>query len=165
MLEARTEQLKTAGATPRQVLVVHPQAMLLDVVAAVLERAGFEVLTTERFVNGLELLNSTDVDLVLVSIGLHPTDEWKMFRDALREHHTGRVLVMSSFRERTEARELDAPVLHKPFRPQELVDAVDATLRGAIESADESAPVRRADLVTETARAADAAIDVGGAAC
>lgn len=118
-----------------KILVIDDSVSVLELVASILREAGHEVITTDSGRKGVSLLDSGAPDLVITDIYMPGLDGLEVIRAARRLRPGQRVLAMSVV---TGARGLleiaralgAAGTLVKPFAVGELLEAVDACLRG-----------------------------------
>ncbi len=113
------------------VLVVEDERGIREVLRRYLERAGFAVLTTGSGAEALSLLRSSDVDLLLLDLGLPDLDGDEVLRE-VRQTGSLPVLVLtarSDLDDRIHGLELGADdYVTKPFSPREVVLRVQAVL-------------------------------------
>jgi DNA-binding response OmpR family regulator len=113
------------------VLVVEDERSIREVLRRYLERAGFAVLTTGSGAEALSLLRSSDVDLLLLDLGLPDLDGDEVLHE-VRQLGSLPVLVLtarSDLDDRIHGLELGADdYVTKPFSPREVVLRVQAVL-------------------------------------
>lgn len=100
----------------------------------VLEQSGFTVASATTGESGVELVASTEAEIVTVDVGLPDLDGIEVVR-RVRPLHRGPIVVISARsstgdRARATAAGADA-YLTKPFRPRELRAALEEILAGA----------------------------------
>ncbi len=118
-------------------LIVDDNRIMRDMVARTVQMAPLEIDGIHQATDGakaLEVLRSTWIDLILLDINM-PVMNGEQFLQALRADpalRSQQVLVVSteSSKPRIERlRQLGASFIHKPFRPEDLVRALDAITR------------------------------------
>jgi DNA-binding response OmpR family regulator len=111
------------------VLVVEDERDIRDVLRRYLERADMSVLTTGTGAEAMRLLTSSDLDVVILDLGLPDIDGLEVLREARRLGGL-RVLVLtarSQVDDRITGLELGADdYVTKPFSPREIVLRVQA---------------------------------------
>jgi len=124
------------GAMPKRVLIIDNEEDIRELIVQVLESADYEVLRAAGGEQGLEILATIPVDLVLLDIMMEGMDGWRVCEcikaDARLNHIPVLfVTVRSLLSEQEENRNrLADGVLRKPFSLRELQQAV-ASLTGA----------------------------------
>ena len=113
-----------------RVLIVDDDPDLRRVLAASLEDLGYEVLEASNGPMGLELAETAGPDLMMVDFAL-PGMNGAQVAQAARERWPDLPIVFASGYSDTDAIEraaIDAPVLRKPFRVDQLQEALDQAL-------------------------------------
>ncbi len=125
----------------RTVLVVDDEPMALKLVQSILEKRGFEVLSSTNPLDALEIFRSSQdrIDLLISDIVMPEMDGTRLAHQIAMLNPELPVLFMSGFVTETEV-ELDPAIgqfafIRKPFRPQTLVQAVQKMLTGEGETA------------------------------
>lgn len=115
-------------------LIVDDNRIMRDMVARAVQMAPLEIASIHQAADGalaLDVLRTTWIDLVLLDINM-PVMNGEQFLEALRADpalRTQPVIVVSTESSKTRIdrlRALGAGFIHKPFRPEELIRAVDA---------------------------------------
>lgn len=122
------------------VVVVEDERDIREVLRRYLERAGLAVLTTGSGAEALTMVESSDVDLIVLDLGLPDIDGMEILREVRRRPDI-RVLVLTARSEVDDRiRGLEAGAddyVTKPFSPREVVLRVRSILnRAVIEQAD-----------------------------
>lgn len=116
----------------KKILVVDDEPDILEVVAMMLEDAGYEVLTQGTGEGAVEKALDEKVDLVVLDLGLPGIDGLTVTR-SLKERGSVGVIIISGRGEATEkiiGLEIGADdYLGKPFEPRELLARVRSVLR------------------------------------
>ena len=124
-----------------KILVVEDDRNIINMIQAVLDSNGYQVLTAQRCQQGILMLTSHVPDLVLLDLGLPDRDGLDFIRHIRRES-TVPVLVLSARTQETDkvqALDLGAnDYITKPFGTQELLARVRAALRNRRLNADAS---------------------------
>jgi PAS domain S-box-containing protein len=115
------------------ILLVEDDGALRELTKEVLERSGYRVKTASRPSDALDVARGPGaVHLFLLDVVL-PEMSGPELAIRLKEiHPKARTLFVSGYTNENVARHLEAdtPYLKKPFRPEELLDRVEAVLRG-----------------------------------
>ena len=121
------------GATsPRPILLVDDDHVVLDVTAEILRSDGFEVVAVDRAAEAIRLLEGGLMPSLLVTDHVMPE-----LTGAELLHRVGAVwpdlpvLMITGFIERVTALPAGVPILRKPFRLQDLVGQVRALVHAA----------------------------------
>ena len=119
------------GNSHRVVYIEDDQEMI-DLVVLILTRRGYQVKGAQGGRNGLDLIFQDPPDLILLDLMMPGMDGWEVYQQ-LKSNETTRnipVIIVTA-----KAQAIDRVLgLHiakvddyiaKPFRPQELIDAID----------------------------------------
>ncbi len=121
-----------AGRGRPRVLVVDDEEQVRRFVVAVLSEAGYDVLEADGADEACELVRESPVELLVSDVVMPGTNGAELARRLTAEGRVGRVLFMSGYPGpalREQLAELaSAPLIHKPFRSDELLERV----RGAL---------------------------------
>ncbi len=116
------------------ILIVDDNRIMREMVARAVQMSPLEIAGIHQAADGaqaLDLLKKTWVDLVLLDINM-PVMNGEQFLQALRADPALKsqlVIVVSTESSKTRIdrlKALGAGFIHKPFRPEELIRAVDA---------------------------------------
>ncbi len=114
-----------------RVLVVDDQDKLRDVVCRLLEAAGYDVLGAPDAAEALRIVGERgDVDVVLSDLSMPGMSGLELARTLGANHPALRVVLMAG-RPDPSLAGLPIPLLLKPFRRDDLLDAVAAATRSA----------------------------------
>ena len=121
-----------------RILVIDDSASVLELAGQILGQAGHEVVTAESGKQGVSILASQPLDLVITDIYMPEEDGLEVIRNARRTCPGLRVLAMSVVTGKrgmlSVARALGAAgTLLKPFAAGDLLAAVDRCLEGSRE--------------------------------
>jgi two-component system OmpR family response regulator len=115
-----------------RLLVVDDDPHIRELVKVFLVQEGFEVLEAYNGVNALSLLETTNVDLVILDIMMPEMDGWELCRQ-LREHYEMPLLMLTAkgdTAQKVKGFQLGTDdYMVKPFEPIELVARVKALLK------------------------------------
>jgi len=117
-----------AAPTSRRIAVADDENSLRLLVVRVLERAGFEVVASGDGEAVLAMLGEQPLDLLLTDVRMPGLDGPSLVGALRRTRPALRVLYMTGHA--PDPTRLADPVVSKPFRPHELVAAVEERLSG-----------------------------------
>ena len=130
----------------RRVLVIDDDELIRNALQAALSRRGFNVRLARDGVDGMREIGHRPVDLIFVDIFMPAMDGFEFIRALRKADHQTPVIVMSGMRIRPPwlgggvevpdylrmAQALGAVrALQKPFSPEELAEALEASLGAA----------------------------------
>jgi two-component system response regulator FlrC len=118
----------------KSILVVEDDDVALDLLAEILRRHHFNVLTSSSVVSALELIKKTPVDLVLSDIRMPEKGGMDLLKHIRDAHSRIPVVLLSAFGDEhlwVEALSAGAvDLIPKPFKKQEIIDVINKTLAG-----------------------------------
>jgi two-component system response regulator FlrC len=118
----------------KSILVVEDDDVALDLLAEILRRHHFNVLTASSVVFALELIKKTPVDLVLSDIRMPEKGGMDLLKHIREAHSRIPVVLLSAFGDEhlwVEALSAGAvDLIPKPFKKQEIIDVINKTLAG-----------------------------------
>jgi two-component system, OmpR family, alkaline phosphatase synthesis response regulator PhoP len=115
-----------------RVLVADDSPHLVLLYRAVLEDAGYEVVSVSNGIAAIAAVEAGDVDAAVLDV-LMPGVSGDAIADRLRRTNPNLpVLLMTGDYGEQFVTDASVPVLHKPFAPEELVRAVRALLPEAV---------------------------------
>jgi CheY-like chemotaxis protein len=136
-LESFDERRAQASASPRDVvLVVDDEEAVREVINSVLEAAAFDTLVARDGATAVQLFrdNGAEIGLVLLDLSMPGLSGEQTFEELRRLDPTVRVLLSSGHSEAEATRRFVgrglAGFIQKPYRPEQLVDAVRRALKG-----------------------------------
>ncbi len=111
-----------------RILVADDNRQLLEMLRAMLQDAGYDVVSASSGLAASSLLDKEDVDLLILDV-LMPGMSGDAVADLLRRSRPDLpVLLMTGDSGDQFVPGMEYPVLHKPFSEQQLVDAVQRLL-------------------------------------
>ena len=116
----------------RKILVVDDDRTLRNLIRTALEHNGYDVLTANDALQGLELIARGKIDLALLDVMMPGMDGLTMLSQ-LREHNENlRVIIMTALNTPETAiralRDQACDLLSKPFEMQQLLSAIQTAL-------------------------------------
>jgi CheY-like chemotaxis protein len=116
-------------------LVVDDDALVLELVAEIIEDLGYHVLTATDGASALEVLDGSEaIDLLFTDVVMpNHMNGYELARTALRDHPNLKVLLTSAYpRLRGNVgKPNEFPCIAKPYRPDELARTLRKTLDAA----------------------------------
>lgn len=108
------------------VLIIEDELSLLKIAAAYFRKAGFNVLTADNGLDGLETFkkNSNSIDICVIDILLPHVDGWEIVKSIRQHHNTAIILTtaLGSENDQLKGFELDVDdYITKPYSPSVLV--------------------------------------------
>jgi PAS domain S-box-containing protein len=132
--QSRPRSAPAAGGT---ILVVDDEEWILELTREFLERREFEVVTADGGREALEILRGDPgktIDAVVLDLIMPGLDGQQTFREIRALHPGLPVIVVSGFSEEATADRFPpdqiAAFVHKPYEPEDLVDAIRTSLGG-----------------------------------
>ena len=117
----------------KRVLVVDDEQNIVDILRFNLEREGYEVITAEDGVQGLNLARSSDPDLILLDVMMPEMDGFQVCRELRKEDKLTPIIMLTAREEeadRVMGLELGADdYVSKPFSVRELMARVRTNIR------------------------------------
>ena len=123
------------GDIIKRLVYIEDEPEMIDLVALILNRRGFEVLGANGGIEGLELVKRELPDLVLLDLMMPDMDGWDVYQQMKSDENTRHIPVIVVT---AKAQSIDKVLgLHiakvedyiaKPFSPQELLDSVEKVL-------------------------------------
>ena len=112
-----------------KVLIVDDQPDLLGVLKDILVAQNFKVSTSSSAEQALQSIKSEPFDLLISDIGLPGMNGWQLVEISLRYQEKLEAIMISSWKDdQTEShlrRTGASAIIHKPFRVNALLEAID----------------------------------------
>ncbi len=117
------------AARPQAVLIADDDPDFTDALADSLIRSGRRVITAETGMSALDLLQTDDVDILMLDIRLPKLDGYAVLGALQKQDVSVPVVIITAFPVADEEIKkfdlLVSDILHKPFGPRRLVDALN----------------------------------------
>lgn len=123
-----------------KILVIEDEENINNLLKALLETNGYQVITAKNCQNGEMMFTSHRPDLVILDLGLPDFDGMTFLKDVRKQSLTPIIVLSARSEDSDKVRALDIGAndyITKPFSSAELVARVRSTLRNARHSADE----------------------------
>lgn len=117
------------AARPQAVLIADDDPDFTDALADSLARSGRRVITAESGMSALDQLNKDEIDVLLLDMRLPKLDGYAVLRALQQQDVSIPVVIITAFPVADEeVRKFDrlvSDILHKPFGPRQLVEALN----------------------------------------
>jgi len=110
------------------VLVVDDDPLMLNVTSRMLTRNGYDVLSTDRPQQALEIVRNSPVHLVLSDVVMPEMQGTQLVREVVRLSPQTVAVLMTGYITKVADAPDDVALLRKPFTRQELICAVQNAL-------------------------------------
>lgn len=131
MLEASEGTLMS-----RRVVCIEDEQDIIDLMRLILERQGYEFAEAHGGLEGIELVESTTPDVVLLDLMMPGIDGWQVYDRLQKNPATNRIpIIVVTARAQHDPRVTKMRISNsdylvtKPFGPAQLIDAVDRVLQ------------------------------------
>lgn len=125
-----------------KILIVDDEPQIIEALRPVLNAIGHEVHQAANGLEALEVINSTDLDLVLLDLGLPDTDGCDLIRKIKDDAQANVIVISARHLERDKVRALDEGAddyVDKPFGLEELLARIRVIERRRTDSSGVSA--------------------------
>ena len=138
MIDLREKHTAVAGPrlTGVRVLVVDDDLGICQSVQEILEAAGCEVFTAHDGAEGLRIVESTPLDVVLSDVVMPEMDGYQLYTTIRKTHPELPVLMMTGFHydrehviKRSRLEGLEGVIFKKPVDPNRLIEVILDTVR------------------------------------
>lgn len=133
-----------------RILIVEDEKNITQLLTALLETNGYQVVSATSCQNGIMLFSSHNPDLVILDLGLPDADGMEFLKKIRKNYLTPVIVLSARSDERDKVEALDAGAndyVTKPFGFEELVARIRSALRNSKNAA---APEKTADGVFRT---------------
>lgn len=120
---------------PKKIVYIEDDFEMTYLIKMILERKGYEIISTNDGMEGFELIEKEKPDLVLLDLMMPNIDGWDIFHQLKSNENTNQipVIVISA-----KAQPIDKVLglqiakvnnyISKPFKPQELLESIESIL-------------------------------------
>lgn len=122
---------------PKTVIYVEDDLEMIDLVAMILGRHGFEVKGAHGGRQGLDMIMASPPDLILLDLMMPDVEGWEVYQQIKANEATRNIpVIVITARAQPIDRVLGIHIARvqeyicKPFRPQELLESVDRVMGG-----------------------------------
>ncbi len=132
-IRASRQRPESASSSRARILAVDDQAVILDLLSAMCQTAGYSVRTTDTAQQGLELALSEPFDIILTDLAMPGMSGLEMAREIRKRKPNLPIVLVTGWEVNLSPAQLEAAgitnVLYKPFRIEQLTDII-ASLAG-----------------------------------
>lgn len=122
----------------RRVVCIEDEQDVIDLMRLILERQGFEFIEAHGALEGMETVEQTIPDVVLLDLMMPNIDGWEVYDHLHRNPTTKDIpIVVVTARTQHDPRVTEMRIANsdhlvtKPFGPAQLVETIDRVLRAA----------------------------------
>ena len=120
---------------PKKIVYIEDDLEMTYLIKMILERKGYEIISTNDGMEGFEIIEREKPDLVLLDLMMPNIDGWDIYHQLKSNENTNQipVIVISA-----KAQPIDKVLgmqiakvnnyISKPFRPQELLESIESIL-------------------------------------
>ena len=120
---------------PKKIVYIEDDLEMTYLIKMILERKGYEIISTNDGMEGFEIIEKEKPDLVLLDLMMPNIDGWDIYHQLKSNEDTNQipVIVISA-----KAQPIDKVLgmqiakvnnyISKPFRPQELLESIESIL-------------------------------------
>ena len=120
---------------PKKIVYIEDDIEMTYLIKMILERKGYEIITTNNGLEGFELVEKENPDLVLLDLMMPEIDGWDIFQQLRSNSNTEKIpVIVISAKAQPIDKVLGLQVakvnnyVGKPFKPQELIDSIEKIL-------------------------------------
>lgn len=120
---------------PKKIVYIEDDIEMTYLIKMILERKGYEIITTNNGLEGFELVEKEKPDLVLLDLMMPEIDGWEIFQQLRSNSNTENIpVIVISAKAQPIDKVLGLQVakvnnyVGKPFKPQELIDSIENIL-------------------------------------
>jgi DNA-binding response OmpR family regulator len=120
---------------PKKIVYIEDDLEMTYLIKMILERKGYEIISTNDGMEGFEVIEREKPDLVLLDLMMPNIDGWDIYHQLKSNENTNQipVIVISA-----KAQPIDKVLgiqiakvnnyIRKPFKPQELLESIESIL-------------------------------------
>lgn len=121
--------------TPKRVVCIEDEIEMIDLVKMILTREGFEVIGANGGIQGLQIIEDVQPELVLLDLMMPDIDGWEVYQRMKSNPKTSNIpVIVITARTQSIDKVLGLHIakvddyITKPFAPGELMASVNKTL-------------------------------------
>lgn len=121
--------------TPKRVVCIEDEIEMVDLVKMILTREGFEVIGANGGIQGLQIIEDVQPELVLLDLMMPDIDGWEVYQRMKSNPKTSNIpVIVITARSQSIDKVLGLHIakvddyITKPFAPGELMASVNKTL-------------------------------------
>jgi len=120
---------------PKKIVYIEDDIEMTYLIKMILERKGYEIISTNNGLEGFELVEKENPDLVLLDLMMPEIDGWEIFQQLRSNNKTENIpVIVISAKAQPIDKVLGLQVakvnnyVGKPFKPQELIESIESIL-------------------------------------
>lgn len=120
---------------PKKIVYIEDDIEMTYLIKMILERKGYEIISTNNGLEGFELVEKENPDLVLLDLMMPEIDGWEIFQQLRSNSKTENIpVIVISAKAQPIDKVLGLQVakvnnyVGKPFKPQELIESIESIL-------------------------------------
>jgi DNA-binding response OmpR family regulator len=120
---------------PKKIVYVEDDIEMTYLIQMILERKGYEIVSTNNGLEGFELVKNEKPDLVLLDLMMPDIDGWDVYHQLKSDENTENIpVIVISAKAQPIDRVLGLEIakvnnyIGKPFKPQELIECIEKLL-------------------------------------
>lgn len=120
---------------PKKIVYIDDDIEMTYLIKMILERKGYEIISTNNGLEGFELVEKENPDLVLLDLMMPEIDGWEIFQQLRSNSKTENIpVIVISAKAQPIDKVLGLQVakvnnyVGKPFKPQELIESIESIL-------------------------------------
>lgn len=120
---------------PKKIVYIEDDIEMTYLIKMILERKGYEIISTNNGLEGFELVEKENPDLVLLDLMMPEIDGWEIFQQIRSNSKTENIpVIVISAKAQPIDKVLGLQVakvnnyVGKPFKPQELIESIESIL-------------------------------------
>ena len=120
---------------PKKIVYIEDDLEMTYLIKMILERKGYEVVSTNDGMEGFELIEKESPDLVLLDLMMPNIDGWDIYHQIKSNENTNHIpVIIISAKAQPIDKVLGIEIakvnnyIGKPFKPQELLESIESIL-------------------------------------
>ena len=120
---------------PKKIVYIEDDLEMTYLIKMILERKGYEVVSTNDGMEGFELIEKESPDLVLLDLMMPNIDGWDIYHQIKSNESTNHIpVIIISAKAQPIDKVLGIEIakvnnyIGKPFKPQELLESIESIL-------------------------------------
>lgn len=120
---------------PKKIVYIEDDIEMTYLIKMILERRGYEIISTNNGLDGFDLVTKENPDLILLDLMMPEIDGWDVYHQLKSNNQTEKIpVVVISAKAQPIDKVLGLQVakvsnyISKPFKPQELIEVIENIL-------------------------------------
>ncbi len=121
---------------PKKIVYIEDDLEMTYLMKMILERRGYEIISTNNGLEGFDLVTSENPDIILLDLMMPDIDGWDIYHQLKSNDQTEKIpVVVISAKAQPIDKVLGLQVakvnnyIAKPFKPQELIEVIENLLK------------------------------------